>query len=352
MSSGSNSSFGSSSNQRPGPAAGPAPGTRAGGGAGVGPGAGPGSGAATETGVRPATPAAPGMAVRPPYGPASAALPGMQAIRQPVYGQGMIVSLLVAAALVVLAILASGDADDSRLPIAQTTTPAFWGLAVLAILVAGVGAQRAEATAARAAAGVGRPRPTTAMATAWTVPVVATLAAILLVATYHNRIMLVAGPLIAFLGNAGALLSRDLLDDAGDSAHRTATAIHTLVIHAVAFLALGAVYLNKLSPWVGAPLVGIIAGLLTLETLERGTADKPRRLLYALLGGAAVAEALIALNWWQTHGWTGGAVLLVCFYLAAGVLLAATQRSILRTRDLVEFGLVGLLAFVVLAATA
>ena len=300
------------------------------------------------TGVRPAT-SPPGTGVRPPYtGPTT----GTQGVRQPVYGLGMIVSLGVALAVFVLAIIAIGDPNSSDIPLAQTTNLIYWFLAALIIAAAGIGAQYAERTAAQAAAAVGRARPESAMATAWAVPVVATLAAILLVATYHNRIMLVVGPLIAFLGNAGALLSRDLLDDAGDSAHRTAIAIHTFVIHAVAFLALSAVYLNKLSSWAAAPLVGIVAGLLVLETLERGTAPKQTRVLYAILGGAVVAEAMIALNWWQTHGWTGGAVLLVCFYLAAGVLLAATQRSALRTRDLLEFGLVGLVAFAVLAATA
>ena len=306
--------------------------------------------AGSTSGVRP--PGAPTTGIRPPYTGPTTGMTGGQGVRQPVYGLGMIVSLGVALAVFVLAIIAIGDPNASDYPLAQTTNLIYWFLAVLIIAASGIGSQYAERTAAQAAAAVGRPRPDSAMATAWTVPVVATLAAILLVATYHNRIMLLVGPLIAFLGNAGALLSRDLLDDAGDSTHRTATAIHTLVIHAVAFLALSAVYLNKLSTWIGAPLVGVIAGLLVLETLERGTAPRIRRLLYALLGGAVVAEALVALNWWQTHGWTGGAVLLVCFYLAAGVLLAATQRTALRTRDLVEFGLVGLVAFAVLAVTA
>ena len=53
-----------------------------------------------------------------------------------------------------------------------------------------------------------------------------------------------------------------------------------------------------------------------------------------------------------THGWTGGAVLLVCFYLAAGILLARAQRVAPRGRDLLEFGLVSLVAFAILALTA
>ena len=286
---------------------------------------------------------------RPDLGPPGA---GVQAVKQPVYGLGMVVSLVVAAVVFVLAIYATGDADDSRLPLAQTTNALYWGVAALAVVGAGVGAQFAERTAAAAAAAVGRPRPETAMATAWTVPAIATAAAVLLVATYHNATMLVAGPLLAFLGNAGALLSRDLLDDAADSTQRTATTIHTLVIHAVAFLALSAIYLNKLPVPLAALAVGVVGGLLTLETLERGTATRQVRLLYAVLAGVVMAQAMIALDWWQTHGWTGGAVLLVCFYLASGVLLARTQRSIVRNRDLVEFGLVGLVAFAVLAFTA
>ncbi|MDP9366454.1 MAG: hypothetical protein M3Q10_19890, partial [Chloroflexota bacterium] len=196
------------------------------------------------------------------------------------------------------------------------------------------------------------PRSAGALATAWIMPALATAAAILLVATYHNTAMLVVGPVVAFLGNAGALLARDLLDDAADSTQRTSTIIHALVVHAVAFLAFGVIYLNKLPVPIAAPLVGAVGGLLTLETLERGSAERVTRFVYAVLVGWSLAFAMVALDWWRTHGWTGGAVLLVCFYLASGVLLARTQRSILRPRDMIEFGLVSLVAFAVLAATA
>jgi hypothetical protein len=288
-------------------------------------------------------------ASRPDPGPPGA---GVQAVQQPGSGLGLIISAVVAALVLILGFYAAGDSNGSKLPIAQTTKPFFWVMAAVAVVTAIGGAIYADRIAAQAAAAVGRERPDGSLPTAWTVPAVATVAAILLVATYHNATMIVAGPLIAFLGNAGALFARDLLDDAGDSTQRAATTIHTLVIHAVAFLALGAVYLNKMGTPVLAILVGLIGGLLTLETLERGTASREIRLLYAALAGWAIAEAALGLNWWQTHGWTGGAILLVCFYLASGVLLARTQRSVLRTRDLVEFGLVSLAAFVILAVTA
>ena len=276
----------------------------------------------------------------------------MEIVRQPTYGQGIVVSLVVAAAILVLAIMAIRDAENTGLPLTETTGPLFWGLAVLIAIGAAVGAEFSEVSAARAAESLGQPRKATTLPTAWAVPLVATVAAILLVATHHNTVMLVAGPAIAFFGVAGALLSRDLLDDATEASNRTAATIHTFVIHVVAFLALSGVYLNKMSSWVSAPMVAILSGILVLETLERGQVTRPQRILYAILGGAVMAEATIALNWWPTYGWTGGAVLLVCFYVVAGILLARTQRPALRPRDFVEFGAVGGIALLILAVTA
>jgi hypothetical protein len=298
-------------------------------------------------------PAAQGSTV-PPAPPRTGLAPGssLEIVRQPTWGQGIVVSLVAAAAVFVLAIVAIGDVEDGGLPLSQTTGPLFWGLSVLVAIGAAAGAQFSEVSAARAAESLGQPRKPSIVPTAWAVPFVATVAAILLVATYHNQVMLVAGPAIAFFGVAGALLSRDLLDDATESTTRTAATIHSLVIHVVAFLALSAIYLNKMSDWIAAPLAGILSGILILESLERGNATRPQRIFYAILGGAVMTEATIALNWWPTYNWTGGAVLLVCFYVVSGILLARTQRQTLRSRDFVEFGGVTGIALLVLALFA
>ncbi len=287
---------------------------------------------------------------RPDTGPPA---PGAQVVQQPGSGLGLIVSIVVAALVFVLAIAATGGQPVAvSTPLLQTTNALYWTIGAVAVLIAGAGAQFADRAAARAALSMSPAADDPESQTAWIVPSVATAAAVLLVATYHNATMIVIGPLIAFLGNAGALLARDLLDDVGDASQRTATTIHALVIHVVAFLALGAVYLNKLPTALSAILVAVIAGLLTLETLERGAANQAVRGVYALLAAGVMAQVMIALGWWQTHGWTGGAVLLVAFYLISGVLLARTQRTVLRTRDLVEFGAVSLVAFAILAITA
>jgi hypothetical protein len=272
--------------------------------------------------------------------------------RQPAYGQGVVVSLLVAGAVLLLAIISIGSGDGSDPPVLENTDAMFWAIAAGTLLLAAGGAQFAERTASQAAAAVGQPRPATAMATAWAVPLVSTIAAILLVATFHNRPMLAIGPLIAFFGTAGALLSRDLLDETDEQSTKVASVIHTLVVHGIAFLAFSAVYLNKLDSWISGPLIGAMGAILILETLERGGIAPPQRVFYALIGGWVLAQVTVALNWWPTYGWTGGAVLLVVFYVAAGLLLVRAQKRAVSTRDLIEFGGVGSLFLLLLAILA
>lgn len=284
---------------------------------------------------------------RPDLGPPA---PGPQSTNQPGSGLGLVISVAIAAVVFALAIYATGSATTNPLPLAQTTNALYWAVGVAAVVASGIGAVYADRTASRARdrAALGL----TEVTTAWIIPVVATATAIVLVATFHNQAMFVVGPLIAFLGNAGALLSRDLLDDADDSAQRTATTIHALVIHSVAYLAMTAIYLNKLSTPAAALLAAVATTLLAAETLERSAIDPARRIALALLAGGAVAAAVPPLTWWPTHGLTGGAVLFVIFYLAAGVIQTGIERRGLRPRDGILYGLVPLAALLVLAITA
>lgn len=287
--------------------------------------------------------------MRPDLGPPGA---GVQPVDQPSSGLGVIVSLVVAALVFLLAILVTGRPSTNPIPMLQTTDTLDWLIGAVAVVISGIGAQYADRMAHKGDRIGGLGRSPDAFPTAWIVPAVATSAAVMLVATYHSAPMMVVGPLVAFLGNAGALFARDLLDDTADPTRRTAVAIHSVVVHAVAFIAFSAIYLNKLPTAPFVALVALVAGLLILETLERGFAPRVQRILYAVLGAFVLGQAAIALNWWQTSGWTGGAVLLTVFYLASGVLLAATQRQRMRGRDAIEFGLVSAVAFVILAITS
>jgi len=285
--------------------------------------------------------------IRPDLGPPA---PGPQSAHQPGSGLGLVISIAISAIVFVLAIYATGSPTTDPLPLAQTTNALFWSVAVVAMAAAGVGALFADRSARRSDDSQNDGSPSVNLV--WIVPVVSTAAAILLVATFHNTTMIVAGPLIAFLGNAGSLLSRDLLDDADDSAQRTATTIQAVVINSVAFLALSAIYLNKLPTPVTALLAGGFSTLLAGEVLDRSPVDMGRKYTLAILAGAAVAAAVAPLMWWPTHGWTGGAVLFVVFFCAVGTIQTTLERGDLRLRDAIEYGLVPLAAFLVLAITA
>ncbi|MDQ4043932.1 MAG: hypothetical protein M3173_00580 [Chloroflexota bacterium] len=269
--------------------------------------------------------------------------------RQPAYGQGVVVSLLTAGAVLILGIIAVGNDVEGDPPVFESTSTVFWIVAAVVMALAAAGAQFAERTATVAAENIGQPRLRTTMATAWTVPLVATFAAIVLVATFHNQLMLLVGPLIAFVGTAGALLSRDLLDEVDEQSSRVASTIHTLVVHGVAFFAFSAVYLNKLNIWLAGPLVAIIAFLLTLETLERAGVAPPRRVFFSLVSGWVLFQSMLALDWWPSYGWAGGAVLLAVFYIVAGLILVYSESGSVQQRDYAEFGAVGGIAILLLA---
>jgi hypothetical protein len=269
--------------------------------------------------------------------------------RQPAYGQGVVVSLLTAGAVLILAIIAVGNDVEGDPPVFKNTSTLFWVVAAIVMALAAGGAQYAERSASVAAEKVGHSRLRTTMATAWTVPLVSVFAAIVLVATFHNQLMLLVGPLLAFIGTAGALLSRDLLDEADEQSSRVASTIHTLVVHGVAFFAFSAIYLNKLDTWLAAPLTGGITFLLMLETLERAGVEPKRRVFFSLLGAWVLFQAMMALNWWPSYGWAGGAVLLAVFYIVSGLVLVYAEHGVVQRRDYTEFGAVGGLAILLLA---
>lgn len=296
----------------------------------------------------------------PPPVPASERVPEAEPIipevpltinRRP--ASGLILSFIAAALVGGLAFAALGDGNVTHDIPALETTGVFYWVAVLVIMaLVGTGAQYIEFLAARTAAQIGQPRHVSSVPSAWAIPVTITFGAALLVATYHNGWMLLVGPLITFVAIAGALLSRDLLDDEGDAAHGVAALIHTLDVHFVALITLGTIYLNKFPDWLSATLVGIVTVFLIIETFERADVSAGYRLGYAGLGGLAMWQIALAVNWWPTHGWTGGMVLLVCFYLIAGIVMARAQQGIVRPRDVAWYGGLATIAIVILAITA
>ncbi|HRA47997.1 MAG TPA: hypothetical protein PK819_08020 [Thermomicrobiales bacterium] len=276
----------------------------------------------------------------------------LETVHPPAYGRGLIVSIIAAAVVFALAIFASGGKETyTGIPMTQTTGALFWGLTVLAIVAVGLGAQYAEGIAARIAESLGQESRSDGVPAAWAVPAASMATALLLVATYHNRFMLIAGPLIAFFGVAGGLFARDLLEDVLEGTERTAALIHTVVIHVIAFLGLSAVYMNRMTGWYGAPIVFLLTGALIFEHLDRTQLPVQTRVLYTLLSSGIVAVALLAVNFWPTYGWTGGGALLLVFFVTAAMCSVRAGRGTLRERDLIEYGAIFLAGMIILAVT-
>ena len=96
-------------------------------------------------------------------------------------------------------------------------------------------------------------------------------------------------------------------------------------------------------------MVALVGFILLLETLERAGIAAPTRVFYSIIGAWTLGTTMLALNWWPTWGWTGGAVLLAVFYAVSGILLVWCDRQRVRRRDMIEFVGVGSLAVVILA---
>ena len=268
--------------------------------------------------------------------------------RQPTYGQGIVFALIIAAALLLCAIIAIGDGDGSIPPMLQRASPMLWTVSIIALVLAAAGAQYSEFVTARAAEANGEAPLANRITTAWVIPLVSVFAAALLVATYHNRWMLLFGPALAFIGMAASLLSRDLLDEAEEPSVRTASVISSVVGIVVAFFAFGSVYINKFETMIAVPIVAILSFILLLEALERAGLDGPTRSLHAGIGAWIMAATMMALNWWPTWGWGGGAVLTGMFYMIYGLLVTnAENRPFTRNKMLEIVGVGSVLLLIV-----
>ncbi len=275
--------------------------------------------------------------------------PSFQSLRPPAYGQGVILSVVVAAVVLVLAIIAAGDGEEASVPMLESTKPIFWGLAALLIIAAGAFAQFVEMNQVRLSADGSSPPIQPDIPTAWAGPVIATLASVLLVATYHNTAMLLIGPAVAFIGNASTLFARDLLSDATTNSEKVAYAVHAGVLHILALLALAIVYINKMPSLWGPLLAFFIATILYLELLDTGKLTPIVRVLYAGCGGFLVAQALVVLNWWPTYGWPAGTVMLVCFALVSMALVSLARDEMPKRSQLALFSGAAVVALAVLA---
>lgn len=263
----------------------------------------------------------------------------------------MLLSLTAAAALGPLGVWSQRvNVGPGSVPIYDPQGRSYWlaGLIVamlIAVLFQVLDRETSYALSTAAARRV-RYEPASELPTAWIVPGVTTFAAVMLLGVYQGVTAIAAVALGTFLTLMAAAIARHFLFDVDEVTRQRARAAHTLLIHAVAFVALSMIYINKVRSLFSATAVLAIGMLLLLQLTDGEDALFARRLVYALVGGVMLGQVTWVLNYWKATGWTGGAVLLIFFYLAAGLIAAQLRRGVVR-RDLVEYGGVAAVAFAI-----
>jgi Protein of unknown function (DUF5656) len=143
---------------------------------------------------------------------------------------------------------------------------------------------------------------------------------------------------------AGGLLLATLLgqhyalDRRPDVRHNARLALQTIAF-LLAFGVFSAVYFARLRTLYSAALIGA-AGTLLAYALLQWTPARHGLALLAFVVGLTLAEATWALNYWAAPFLLGGALLLVIFYVATGLLQNHLEGTLSR-RIFWEYGLLG-----------
>lgn len=184
--------------------------------------------------------------------------------------------------------------------------------------------------------------------TAWMYPLALVGCVLLLLEVYHRPLSIAGIAVAAGLALVFGMLSRQALVDDDPVRAQRARGLFTALIHAVAFVGLSMIYINKLRSIFSAPLVFVLGALLLFQITEGEDVEPLRRAIYALTGGFVLAESTWLLNYWRATGWIGGATLLIFFYFMAGIMAIQARREAGRN-DVYEYGVIGGVAFAIIA---
>jgi hypothetical protein len=173
---------------------------------------------------------------------------------------------------------------------------------------------------------------------------VTAVSSILLVRLYHTPLAAVLGGVALFALTTATIVTHYHLRDEREGARALASVVLAFTTYASAFFLLTMIYSNKWRSMYSATAIALAATLILLQMTDGEEVAWLRRLLYALVGGLLLGQVTWALNYWAATGWSGGALLLVLFYLCAG-LITQHSRNTLTRRVLVEYLVVAALAF-------
>lgn len=261
------------------------------------------------------------------------------------YARFALVSGVVAAATGFFAVYARATrSGPGGILLFQREEWRFWTLGVGLAVVAAVLTARLSGLTGQARAHRTPFDEVVALPTGGVFAAVATFGAVLTISIYHSMDGILVLPVMLWILLCAGLVTRAHLEDELGTIRHAALTAHVLLTHLVAFLTLAMIYINKVRSLLSATTVALVTGLLLLQLTDGERYPAERRVIYGLVGAVILGEVTWALNYWPLTGWTGGALLLVTFYLLAGLILAQVRGG-LRASRLAEYGLVSAVAF-------
>jgi hypothetical protein len=176
----------------------------------------------------------------------------------------------------------------------------------------------------------------------WILPSFAIIASFAFFRLFSASLQMVAF-IIALVAAGGLLLAALIgqhyaLDRRTEVRHGARLGLQTITF-LLAFGIFSAVYYARLRTLYSAALIGA-AGTLLAYALLQWTPPRQGLLLLAAMVGLTLAEATWALNYWAAPFLLGGALLLVIFYVTAGLLQHHLEGSLSR-RVFWEYGVLG-----------
>jgi hypothetical protein len=181
----------------------------------------------------------------------------------------------------------------------------------------------------------------------WTLPALTVLLAVVLLPQTPTLLYRIAGIVASGLILILVISAEYYTVDRSDPRYLAARLSLNAWAYLLALVTFVLIYSAKSRSLVSATGITFVSTLLALELLRGAGRSFGRTALYALIAGLITGESIWAMNYWRIQGMTGGLLLLLGFYVAAG--LANQQlRGRLTRRVLIEYAVVALVGLVIL----
>jgi hypothetical protein len=182
----------------------------------------------------------------------------------------------------------------------------------------------------------------------WALPAALSVLSVLLMPLAPTRIAQVAVLALGGLAVTVSLFGLYATVDQGTQGFRRSRLMLNVLAYGAALALFLLVYQTRTRSLLSGTLVAATAALLAAELLRAATPRVELVLSYAAIVGLILGEVTWALNYWLVPGLTGGLFLLLIFYLMVGLAQQGLQDQLNR-RVLLEFGIFGVLALILIA---